>query len=88
MTPGRATYGETTMPEENKGFLSVEEVAGNTGEIHSLKPNNNSTIQPIALLRLGVFVPTLKSPMWHYVADRQLYKHNERNRRTIKPQNC
>ena len=61
MTPGRATYGETTMPEENKGFLSVEEVAGNTGEIHSLKPNNNSTIQPIALLRLGVFVPTLKS---------------------------
>ncbi|ELK2128667.1 RepB family plasmid replication initiator protein [Escherichia coli] len=49
------------MPEENKGFLSVEEVAGNTGEIHSLKPNNNSTIQPIALLRLGVFVPTLKS---------------------------
>ncbi|EEZ9267535.1 RepB family plasmid replication initiator protein, partial [Escherichia coli] len=49
------------MLEENKGFLSVEEVAGNTGEIHSLKPNNNSTIQPIALLRLGVFVPTLKS---------------------------
>ncbi|EEK9983722.1 RepB family plasmid replication initiator protein, partial [Salmonella enterica subsp. enterica serovar Montevideo] len=49
------------MPEESKGFLSVEEVAGNTGEIHSLKPNNNSTIQPIALLRLGVFVPTLKS---------------------------
>ncbi|ENN2355332.1 RepB family plasmid replication initiator protein, partial [Escherichia coli] len=39
------------MLEENKGFLSVEEVAGNTGEIHSLKPNNNSTIQPIALLR-------------------------------------
>ncbi|ENU2776361.1 RepB family plasmid replication initiator protein, partial [Escherichia coli] len=33
------------MPEESKGFLSVEEVAGNTGEIHSLKPNNNSTIQ-------------------------------------------
>nr|WP_320448005.1 hypothetical protein [Escherichia coli] len=29
------------MPEENKGFLSVEEVAGNTGEIH--KPETQIT---------------------------------------------
>ncbi|HAK1687439.1 TPA: RepB family plasmid replication initiator protein [Escherichia coli] len=49
------------MVDDKKGFLNVEEISGNTGEIHSLKPNNNSTIQPIALLRLGVFVPTLKS---------------------------
>ncbi len=25
-----------------------------------LTPNNNNTVQPIALMRLGLFVPTLK----------------------------
>ncbi|EIH05589.1 RepFIB replication protein A domain protein [Escherichia coli 5.0588] len=27
----------------------------------TLTPNNNNTVQPVALMRLGVFVPTLKS---------------------------
>lgn len=33
----------------------------NTGVIHNLVPNSNNTVQPVAMMRLGVFVPTLKS---------------------------
>jgi hypothetical protein len=32
-----------------------------TGEIVNLTPNSNNTVQPVALMRLGLFVPTLKS---------------------------
>ncbi|CAJ0993648.1 RepB family plasmid replication initiator protein [Pantoea sp. Nvir] len=32
-----------------------------TGELVTLKPNVNNTVQPVVLMRLGVFVPTLKS---------------------------
>ncbi|MXP56786.1 RepB family plasmid replication initiator protein [Pantoea sp. Mhis] len=32
-----------------------------SGEVIKLIPNLNNTIQPVALMRLGVFVPTLKS---------------------------
>ncbi|BAH83489.1 RepB family plasmid replication initiator protein [Candidatus Ishikawella capsulata] len=39
-------------------FLSVTK---NTGEIVYLSPNKNNTVQPVALMRLGLFVPTLKS---------------------------
>jgi len=32
-----------------------------TGELVTLTPNGNNTVQPVALMRLGLFVPTLKS---------------------------
>lgn len=32
-----------------------------TGKVVSLIPNTNNTVQPVALMRLGLFVPTLKS---------------------------
>lgn len=38
-----------------------EEVDKSSGEVVSLSPNANNTVQPVALMRLGVFVPTLKS---------------------------
>jgi len=38
-----------------------EEKDTQTGEIVTLTPNANNTVQPVALMRLGVFVPTLKS---------------------------
>ncbi|QGY32904.1 protein RepA (plasmid) [Pantoea cypripedii] len=38
-----------------------EEKDKNTGEVITLTPNANNTVQPVALMRLGVFVPTLKS---------------------------
>lgn len=37
------------------------EVDKSSGELVTLTPNNNNTVQPVALMRLGVFVPTLKS---------------------------
>lgn len=37
------------------------EVKKDTGELVSLVPNSNNTVQPVALMRLGLFVPTLKS---------------------------
>ena len=37
------------------------EVKKETGELIPLVPNNNNTVQPVALMRLGLFVPTLKS---------------------------
>ncbi len=52
------------------GFLENEnsdikklfgEVDKSSGELVTLTPNNNNTVQPVALMRLGVFVPTLKS---------------------------
>ncbi|WP_370516253.1 RepB family plasmid replication initiator protein [Pantoea sp. Aalb] len=39
-------------------FLSVKK---NSGEVIQLHPNKNNTVQPVALMRLGLFVPTLKS---------------------------
>ncbi|PPI86262.1 RepB family plasmid replication initiator protein [Candidatus Pantoea edessiphila] len=41
-----------------RSFLSVNK---NSGEIVKLYPNRNNTVQPAALMRLGLFVPTLKS---------------------------
>lgn len=38
-----------------------EEVDKSSGELVALTPNSNNTVQPVALMRLGVFVPTLKS---------------------------
>lgn len=38
-----------------------DEIDKRTGEVVSLTPNANNTVQPVALMRLGVFVPTLKS---------------------------
>lgn len=32
-----------------------------SGEVVNLTPNASNTVQPVALMRLGVFVPTLKS---------------------------
>lgn len=32
-----------------------------TGSVVALVPNSNNTVQPVALMRLGLFVPTLKS---------------------------
>ncbi len=40
-------------------FLSEQEK--NSGEIISLVPDFKNTVQPVALMRLGLFVPTLKS---------------------------
>nr|WP_228029623.1 RepB family plasmid replication initiator protein [Pectobacterium carotovorum]AKG47534.1 RepFIB replication protein A [Pectobacterium carotovorum] len=37
------------------------EVNKETGELVTLTPNTNNTVQPVALMRLGLFVPTLKS---------------------------
>ncbi|MXP67130.1 RepB family plasmid replication initiator protein [Pantoea sp. Nvir] len=41
-----------------KNFLLVTK---NGGEVIQLHPNKNNTVQPVALMRLGLFVPTLKS---------------------------
>lgn len=38
-----------------------QEVDKSSGEVITLTPNANNTVQPVALMRLGVFVPTLKS---------------------------
>ncbi|ECY4997350.1 RepB family plasmid replication initiator protein [Salmonella enterica subsp. enterica serovar Richmond] len=38
-----------------------EEVDKSSGEVVNLTPNASNTVQPVALMRLGVFVPTLKS---------------------------
>lgn len=40
---------------------SFSETDGKTGSVITLIPNNNNTVQPVALMRLGLFVPTLKS---------------------------
>lgn len=51
------------LPVEGE-FLSknnTEDTNSNERVIHTLTPNKNSTVQPVALMRLGLFVPTLKS---------------------------
>lgn len=44
--------------EFNSAFAEVNK---ETGELIVLTPNTNNTVQPVALMRLGLFVPTLKS---------------------------
>ncbi len=40
---------------------AFSEMDRRTGELVTLVPNKNNTVQPVALMRLGLFVPTLKS---------------------------
>jgi hypothetical protein len=47
--------------ENNKLSLIIEEASKDSGEVIHLLPTLRQTIQPKVLLRLGVFVPTLKS---------------------------
>lgn len=49
------------MSENNKLPLNLQEVDKSTGEVVNLDVNSTSTVQPVALMRLGLFVPTLKS---------------------------
>lgn len=53
------------MHEKNNKNKAIDsaftEVNKGTGEIVNLVPNSNNTVQPVALMRLGLFVPTLKS---------------------------
>lgn len=50
------------MDEENKELtLNLEEVNKSTGEVVSLVVNSAATVQPVALMRIGLFVPTLKN---------------------------
>jgi len=50
------------MDEKNHNAnMLLEEIDKRTGELITLSPNENNTVQPVALMRLGVFVPTLKS---------------------------
>lgn len=49
------------MSENNKLPLNLQEVEKSTGEVVNLDVNSTSTVQPVALMRLGLFVPTLKS---------------------------
>ncbi|MDS1916380.1 RepB family plasmid replication initiator protein [Enterobacter asburiae] len=50
------------MSSKNKELpLNLEEVNKATGEVVKLDVNSTSTVQPVALMRLGLFVPTLKS---------------------------
>lgn len=47
--------------ENNSLVLNLQEVDKTTGEVVKLDVNSTSTVQPVALMRLGLFVPTLKS---------------------------
>ncbi|ECE2104316.1 RepB family plasmid replication initiator protein [Salmonella enterica subsp. enterica serovar Newport] len=47
--------------QNNKLPLNLQEVDKTTGEVVKLDVNSTSTVQPVALMRLGLFVPTLKS---------------------------
>lgn len=53
------------MSEKNSINLGIvtafSEIDKRTGELINLIPNSNNTVQPVALMRLGLFVPTLKS---------------------------
>jgi hypothetical protein len=50
------------MESESIDFSKLFQEKDNTsGELVTLTPNANNTVQPVALMRLGVFVPTLKS---------------------------
>lgn len=57
----------STCPVKIKKFKNIEirDSLSNFDEnslnyIQDLVPNSNNTVQPIALMRLGLFVPTLK----------------------------
>lgn len=50
------------MSNNNELALFIEEERKESGEVIHLLPTLRQTIQPKVLLRLGVFVPTLKSP--------------------------
>ncbi|STG83971.1 putative RepFIB replication protein A [Escherichia coli] len=53
---------EAFLENENSDIKKLfGEVDKSSGELVTLTPNNNNTVQPVALMRLGVFVPTLKS---------------------------
>lgn len=45
--------------ENNELPLNLQEVNKTTGEVVKLDVNSASTVQPVALMRLGLFVPTL-----------------------------
>ncbi|HCI4386297.1 RepB family plasmid replication initiator protein [Klebsiella pneumoniae] len=47
--------------ENNSLLLNLQEVDKTTGEVVKLDVNSTSTVQPVVLMRLGLFVPTLKS---------------------------
>lgn len=50
--------------KDNENRMIVDafsETDKRTGELINLTPNTNNTVQPVALMRLGLFVPTLKS---------------------------
>lgn len=50
------------MSSENNDLpLNLLEIDKTTGEVVKLDVNSASTVQPVALMRLGLFVPTLKS---------------------------
>ncbi|PHM69536.1 replication protein RepA [Xenorhabdus sp. KJ12.1] len=51
---------ENTLFDEEL-IQAFSEVRKETGELVTLMPNTNNTVQPVALMRLGLFVPTLKS---------------------------
>jgi len=48
-------------PENKMIAEAFSEIDKKTGEVINLTPNTNNTVQPVALMRLGLFVPTLKS---------------------------
>ncbi|HEY3591684.1 MAG TPA: RepB family plasmid replication initiator protein [Buttiauxella sp.] len=52
------TEKDETIKEITAAFTEVNK---GTGEVVNLVPNSNNTVQPVALMRLGLFVPTLKS---------------------------
>lgn len=53
------------MPKKEQEISQIDaafcETDKKTGEVINLTPNSNNTVQPVALMRLGLFVPTLKS---------------------------
>ncbi|WP_058914468.1 RepB family plasmid replication initiator protein [Entomohabitans teleogrylli] len=50
------------MDDENSLIAnSFTETDKKTGNLVTLVPNSSNTVQPVALMRLGLFVPTLKS---------------------------
>lgn len=53
------------MPKKEQEINLIAEAFSETdkrtGEVIHLTPNSNNTVQPVALMRLGLFVPTLKS---------------------------
>ncbi|HCL1979816.1 TPA: replication protein RepA [Salmonella enterica subsp. enterica serovar Infantis] len=53
------------MSENDNKNIAISEAFSETdkktGELVTLVPNTNNTVQPVALMRLGLFVPTLKS---------------------------